>query len=134
MLLSDLSRGGEISQRFRARTDSISKVKLVVAVQNTVNEGTLNVALRDPSTDEVLYADHYDISSWYDGQLISIDMGDTKLEEGKCYEIVFALSDYYADCKFCLAATTQPGNAVAGEEAYLNGERQSYWVRMDIYQ
>lgn len=134
MLVSDLSRGGEVSQRFLSESDSISKVKLVVAVQDTVNEGNLNVALRDPETEEVLYADHYDISDWYDGQLISIDMGDTALEEGKFYEIVFVLSDYYADCKFCLAATTQAGNAVAGEEAYLNGERQSYWIRMDIYQ
>lgn len=132
--VTDIGHGAEVCQRFLSEGDSISKVKIGVGVQNTVNQGTLNVALRDPETGVVLYDVHYDISGWFDLQLIPIDMGDTAIEKGKYYEIVFALSDFYEGCKFCLVTSHDPGDAIEGEDVYVNKEKQNYWIRMDVYQ
>lgn len=134
LLLQDISRGHTISQTFKSDGDSINKLKLTVAVQDTVNEGKLNVTLIDPDSGKILYGVQYDISVWYDGQLVCVDMGDTPLEKGKYYEIQFTLSDYYEGCKFCLVASSQPGLIEQGECAYMDGEEQDYCIKMDIYQ
>ncbi|MGN0299489.1 MAG: glycosyltransferase family 87 protein [Lachnospiraceae bacterium] len=132
--IPEISRGHMVSQIFESKGDSVDKIRLSIGASDYISEGNLQITLKAVDSDEILYYTEYDVTASCDRRLLSIDMGDTPVENGKEYKIIFVLNNYYEDCALSLLGSSQVDLVGESERAYIDEEEQEYCLRMDVYQ
>lgn len=130
----ELQEGKELSQSFRAQGSEVNKIQFTVIVNGQVNRETLQVTLRDVQTKKVLYQTELDTDSWYDYQVVSVDLGGISVTDGAYYEVAYQLIEPSADNRLNLISNyeqTDPDKAVT---ACIDGEAQNFDLVMTVYQ
>lgn len=131
--IKELQYGDEISQVFLSEGTSVDKIQYQIVINGQNNAEELQVSLRDYETGEVLYTQVENTSGWRELEIINVETGGVEVEAGHYYEIVFQLEEPSDENTLNLGYTLD-GTENENEYACINGERQEYNVRLNIYQ
>ncbi len=126
----EIPEGGEIVQSFTSEGSSLRKLKFPVSVGENSERTVLEISVTEKDG-TVLYEKEIRAKSCFEGEFVLLKPG-AALQEGREYEVHFAVTEAEKDSSFRLLGMKDP--APGYEDAVLSGKAQDYHMDLLIYQ